>query len=760
MALHTSERAIRRSNAAAIRRFLKLALPLGGALVVSIVLCMAMAACGGSADAPPPPETVPTVVSPPIDQSVVAGATATFAVTANGAAPLAYQWASSTDGVAFTAIEGATAATYTTPETTLAQTGTHFHVVVSNVLGSVTSSAALLTVTPAVVAPLIVTQPVDQTVVAGATATFNVTATGTLLSYQWQSSTDGGTTFVALAGGPDTPTLTITDTTVSQSGERLRVLVSNSAGSVASGSALLTVTAASAAPVITLQPVSQSDPVGATAFFTIAATGTPAPTFQWLLNGVALVNGTLASGPCAGAVAANTTTVQVAVSSVTIGCSGAIFSAVASNGVSPDATSNGATLTVTQVAFAPILIQQPISESVNVGFTAAYTSVANGIPTPTVQWQVSTDGGVTWANVNGATSTTYTTPATVIGDNGKLFRAVFTNASGSATSSGASLTVTTMPVGLSEPTGVAVDAAGNIYIADFVSEVIVKVTPSGVATFFAGLYATPGSADGNGSAARFDNPYQLDIDSAGNLYVSDLTNDMIRKISPAGDVTTLAGAPHAAAYADGPGSVARFNTPYGLRVDAAGNVYVADAGNQSIRVISPAGIVSTLAGVGGGIGLINGTGSAVRFNRPTGVALDAAGNVYVADELNQVIRVIAPGGATSTLAGTPQVPGRVDGTGSAAQFYYPLASVADAAGNLYVVDVDDTIRKVTPAGVVTTIAGTSNVGGNADGPGATATFRSPQGIAIDSAGNLYIADRDNRSIRKITPAGIVSTVVQ
>src|ERR1019366_5225794 len=172
-------------------------------------ICLALAACGGSADAPPPPETVPTVVTQPADQSVVEGSAATFSVTADGAAPLAYQWSSSTDGIAFTAIAGATSPSSSTAATTLAQSGTRYRVAVSNSLGSVTSSAAVLTVTPALVAPTITMQLADQSVIAPATATFNVNTTGTSPSYEWQVSTDGGETFAPIVGAANGPSLTV-----------------------------------------------------------------------------------------------------------------------------------------------------------------------------------------------------------------------------------------------------------------------------------------------------------------------------------------------------------------------------------------------------------------------------------------------------------------------------------------------------------------------------------------------------------------------
>ena len=486
--------------------------------VALATVCLVLAACGGSADAPPPPESVPTVLSQPADQSVVVGSAANFVVTATGAAPLAYQWASSFDGTSFTAIAGATNSSYNTGATTLAQSGTRYRVVVSNSLGSVTSSAALLTVTPAVVAPAITMQPADQTVTAPATATFNVTATGSTLSYQWQVSADAGVSFNPVAGGPNAPSLAVTNTTTAQSGQRYRVLVSNSAGSVTSSSALLSVNPAPIAPLFTTQPLSQTILAGASVSFTVVATGTPAPALQWRINGANLVNGVQASGVCTGAGVAGATSATLTLTAVPIGCGGAVFSAVASNGVNPDATSTGATLTVNPAAVAPSITLQPADVSVVAPATASFTAAAGGVPSPTVQWQQSTDAGVTWTNIVGATNPSFTTPATVLADSGKRFRAVFTNGSGSVNSNGAVLTVTAAAAaGFSIPLAVAVDAAGNVYVADENNFTIRKITPAGVVSTLAGLKGSQGSADGTGSAARFDSPRGVAVDTAGNV---------------------------------------------------------------------------------------------------------------------------------------------------------------------------------------------------------------------------------------------------
>ncbi len=614
-----------------------------------------------------------------------------------------------------------------------------------------------------IVAPEITVQPADQSVTAPAAATFSVTATGTAPEYEWQLSTDGGVSFDTVAGAPDAPSLVLTNTTSTQGGQRFRVRISNPAGSVTSNVALLSVNLASAAPLFTTQPMPQAIVVGQSATWTVAVSGTPPPVLQWRLNGADLANGVQASGVCAGAIVAGAAGTTLSVTSVPINCSGAVFSAVASNGLNPDATSNGAPLTVTAASVAPTATLQPADVSAVVGATATFTAAAGGTPTPTVQWQQSTDAGATWASINGATTTSYTTPATVLADSGKLYRAMFTNASGSANSNAATLTVTATPptAQLDSPQGVAFDPAGNIYIADTFNHTIRKITPTGVVSTLAGLAGTAGSTDGTGSAARFDTPRGIAVDAAGNVYVGDTFNNTIRKIAPAGVVSTLAGLAGSSGGADGTGSAARFGSPQGIALDAAGNLYVADLGVATIRKVTPAGVVTTLAGLPGSPGSTDGIGSAARFRFPASVAVDSGGNVYVADFGNQTIRKVTPAGVVSTLAGLAQVFGSADGTGGAARFAGPKGVAADTSGNVYVGDTGNhTIRRITPTGLVSTLAGAAGTPGNVDGAGSAARFNEPTGLAFDAVGTLYVADSKNNAVRKVTPAGVVTTFAQ
>ena len=268
-----------------------------------------------------------------------------------------------------------------------------------------------------------------------------------------------------------------------------------------------------------------------------------------------------------------------------------------------------------------------------------------------------------------------------------------------------------------------------------------ETSPKGKVSTFAGGEA--GFADGSGTVAQFSAPLGIAIDAAGNLYVADYGNHRIRRITPKGEVDTLAGGEQG--FADGIGSAARFNEPFGITTDAAGNLFVADYGNNRIRRITPKGKVDTLAG--GEQGFADGVGSAARFSGPYNIATDAMRNLYVSDYWNSRIRKISPAGEVSTIAGSER--GFVDDVGTAAQFNSPLGIAIDVAGNIYVVDgVNHSIRKITPTGDVSTLAGNGK-SGYADGVGTAAQFKGPTGIAIDAAGNLYVTDGGNHRIRKI-----------
>ena len=312
---------------------------------------------------------------------------------------------------------------------------------------------------------------------------------------------------------------------------------------------------------------------------------------------------------------------------------------------------------------------------------------------------------------------------------------------------------------LNVPEGVVVDSSGNLYVADTFNQSIRRITSAGVVSLFAG--GSFGSGDGTGAAAQFYNPRGIALDSAGSLYVADSGNNTIRKISPAGVVSTLAGTAGVTGSADGTGAAAQFNFPCGVAVDAAGNLFVTDSGNSTIRKITPAGVVTTLAGHAGQQGHVDGGAATSRFYQPQGVAVDAAGNVYVADMLDHTVRKVTSSGTTSTLAGmsTFLSAGTADGTGSAARFRRVTSLAMAPGGDVYLTDSDShTIRRVTAAGVVTTVAGSADLSGTADGTGSAARFLVPDGIAVDASGNLYVSDSGNKRLRVITPGTVVTTL--
>lgn len=309
------------------------------------------------------------------------------------------------------------------------------------------------------------------------------------------------------------------------------------------------------------------------------------------------------------------------------------------------------------------------------------------------------------------------------------------------------------------PESVAVDADGNVYVADTANNVIRKITPAGLTSTLAGLAGSSGSDNGQGSAARFNSPVGIAVDSLGNLYIGDTLNDCVRKITPAGLVTTVAGSPGESGSADGNGGAARFFSPRGLAIDGSGNIYVADSDNGTIRKITPSGDVTTIAGTAGNFGSNNGNGASASFAFPSSVAIDGSGNVYVADMFNSTIRKITSAGDVSTFAGKPAVRGSTDATGGNARFNFPEGVAVDTAGNVYVADgSNQTIRKITPAGVVSTLAGSPLQKGAADGSGSSARFFDPTGLAVGGDGAVYVADRNNNAIRKITSGGSVSTL--
>ena len=291
-----------------------------------------------------------------------------------------------------------------------------------------------------------------------------------------------------------------------------------------------------------------------------------------------------------------------------------------------------------------------------------------------------------------------------------------------------------------------VSAGSGIVSADVSTVTISCRATQWVVSTIAGSGA-PGASDGVRTAASFSSPWGIAVDSGDNLYVADRGNNKVRRVTSAGVVTTLAGS-GTLGFADGPGTTAMFNVPQGVAVDAAGTVYVADSTNGTIRKVTEAGFVSSLAGSPstiGRIGSIDGTGINASFNNPTALVVAADGNTYVADTYNRIIRQITSSGVVTTLAGT------------AAVFPQPVGIAADSASNLYFIDGNSArIFKIAANATVTVLAGSGAVGTD-DGMGSTASFTSPYGIAVDVSGNVYVGESIG-IIRKISPSGRVTTI--
>ena len=565
--------------------------------------------------------------------------------------------------------------------------------------------------------------------------------------------------------GSTSSSLTVFNATQGMTRDQFQVVVSNGVGTPAT----------SAAATLTVAVAPQITSIASTIFalntannFTVQATGSPVPTFS-------VTAGTFPPW-------ASLNSTNGAITGTPTNDTGSPFSFTiqASNGFGSAAT-QAFTLTVTPAGSFPAFTTQPANVSVSIGQPATFTVAATGSPLPTYQWQrqPSTGGGFT--NItdggiySGATTATLSISTANTGINGDQYQCVASNtvnsAPATATSNIATLTVnvgtiistiagstgvsntlngTGTAAQFSNPFSIAADTAGNLYVADPAAHVIRKITAAGVVTTLAGTAGSAGSLDGVGSAARFNGPQGVAVDGSGNIYVADTNNHTIRGISPSGNVLTLAGTPGSVGSTDGVGTVARFTYPYSLAIDNFGTIYVSDTFNHTIRRVALNGTVSTMAGAAGVRGTTDGTSTGARFAYPTGIAVDAQGFVYVADSNNGTIRKITQGNVVTTYAGTAGSFGTADGAAlTVARFNQPNGVAVDSTGVVYVADTfSHTIRRITTTGDVGTLAGLAGTVGSADGTGSAARFNQPNGIAVDTAGNVYVADSLNRTIRR------------
>lgn len=596
------------------------------------------------------------------------------------------------------------------------------------------------------------------------TATFSVTASGDPAPViQWQRNSSGTVTplWVPLlssepgVGGVATNVLTVSGVTAAMDGHQFRAVATNASGTVTSAAGTLNVLQ----PPAFTSSSAVSFTAGTAGSFTVAASGLPTPTFS-------LVSGTLPAG-----LAFNAATGVISGTALTATESPALVGIRASSG----AAGTSDQLLAVSVISLPTFSTQPAAATVGLGGTTSFTVVAGGTPSPSLRWQRLAAGSGVWVDLandslfGGTTSATLTISGATSGLSGDSFRAVATNAAGSTESSGAILTVSMsaifttlagksgdaawldgagMLARFNAPTGIAVDANGFLYVADSSNHVIRKVGSGGGVVTLAGLAGTPGSTDGVAAVARFSGPSGVAVSAAGVVYVADTYNHVVRVISTDGTVTTLAGQAGASGSADGTGAAARFFSPSSVAIAPDGSLYVADTFSHTIRRIQIGGVVSTVAGSPGASGFANGAGAAARFAYPYGLVVDGAGNVYVADSVNNAVRRVDAGGNVTTLAGSITA-GSTDGTGAAAGFRQPSGIALETGGSLLVADTGNgTIRRVTMAGVVTTVAGTAGQAGSSDGVATAALFREPFGIASDSTGNIYVADTRNHTLRR------------
>jgi sugar lactone lactonase YvrE len=650
---------------------------------------------------------------------------------------------------------------------------------------------------PPVEAPTITTQPASLTVNSGVSATFSVTATGAT-TYQWQSNG-------AAIAGATSASYTLANATAVDSGS-YTVIVSNAGGSVTSAAATLRVTGIS---VLAGQ-------IGGEGY----EDGTASQARFWGPTGIALdtagnlyvaddnavrkitpagVVSTLAGSPrtCGNQAGTGPAALLCFPSGVAVDVSGNVYAVDGSPTIWKIEPTGSMTADATATLGCPsgvavIVSVVYVSDGCHGEIATVNAGLYGGIATvtPDTPVAISIDGS---QNV-------YVANNTVVQEVAFDMNAVSTlagsaNNPGSANGTGAAAQFGCNQQGIgfqyaqsdaNGASGIATTPLGLSYVTDYCNNEIRVVTKAGVVTTLAGSTNPPGAANGTGAAAQFWGPAGIAVDQAGDLYVADYLNALIRKITPAGEVSTYAGQTPHAGSTDGPALQASFRYPFGITADSAGNLFVADTNNDTIRKITPSGVVSTLAGQATLYGAADGTGAAARFANPEGIAIDSKGNLFVADTLNEVIREVSPAGVVTTVAGMAGTVGSADGGPGTATFNIPAGVAIDAKDNLYVADFNG-VRLVVPnVSVMTLTTNFHSVSGLTAAPngmlyattntatggfvysvttsGTTTLITNAAGhgylpgIVMGGDGNLYVADRDGSQINRVSLSGTVTPV--